>query len=69
MRFPVALGCALITLGDVMVRNEIPAEDAWTAEYRDEHIAYLKKNEVPQVVIDELVHKTASELFAFMHNY
>jgi hypothetical protein len=66
MRFPVALGLALVTLGDVMVRNEIPANDAWSDEYRAEHVAYLKKNEVPQEVIDELVYKSVADLFSLM---
>lgn len=68
MRLCEAFGYALITLGDVMARNEIPADDAWTAEYRAEHVAYLTKNSVPASVIDDMVHRTAGELFSFVQS-
>ena len=66
MRLCEEMGLALITMGEVMVRNEVGNDEAWSEEYRAEHVAYLTKNNVPSAVIDELVNKTADELFAFI---
>jgi hypothetical protein len=68
MRLPEALGLALVTLGSVMIENEIPADDAWSDEYRAQHRDYLIKAGVPITVVDEMIHKTAAELFAFVLN-
>lgn len=66
MRLCEAMGLALITMGDVMVREEVGNDEAWSEKYRDVHVKYLTSGNVPPAVIDELVNKTADELFAFI---
>ena len=59
---PEAYGLALISMGHVMFMHSIPAHDAWSEEYKDQHIDYLRNNDVSNEVIGELMTHTAAEL-------
>ena len=55
-------GLALISIGHVMYRDGITADDAWRSEYELDHVKYLTDNGVDPLVVQDLLKLPVSVL-------